>query len=118
MKKLKRTRMQADDRKNQLIAACIKLSLAYGYQNVTRRLIARECNVTEGNVSRFLGTMTNVKRDIIRHAIKAVTDTQALSKEAPELQIIAQGLSVKDIHAMKASAEIKKEAAEFITTLQ
>jgi len=103
---IKTKRMELVDRKKQLINIAIKLSEEKGYQTVTRKMIADEADVREGTVTHSLGTMENIKRDIMRHSIKD-----------GNIKVLAQGLSVGDKHAVKAPDELKQKAADMIASM-
>lgn len=93
-------RMKIEARKQQLLDSALKLASEHGYKNVTRKMIAEDCDCTEGNVSRALGaTMPQIKRDIMRHAVKN-----------ENLTVIAQGIVDKDTHALKAPKDVKERA--------
>lgn len=93
-------RMKIEARKEQLLNSALKLAEEHGYQSVTRKMIAENCDCTEGNVSRALGaTMPQIKRDIMRHAVKS-----------ENLAVIAQGIVNKDSHALKADIDLRTRA--------
>ena len=74
-----------------------------GYTKVTRDAVADAAGVSMGLVSRYFGTMKNLRRDIIRYAIR--NDIA---------EIIAQGLANGDDHARKAPANLKAKAATLL----
>lgn len=90
-------------RKGAILSAAIELAKEDNYLKVTRDLVAAKAGVSMGLVSRYFGTMQQLKRDIMRAAVK---------HEIPE--IIAQGLANGDKHAKKASPELKAEAAKIL----
>jgi AcrR family transcriptional regulator len=94
-------RLKPTDRKAQILEAAVQLSAAQGYSHVTREGIATAAECAPGLVSNYFGTMTNLRRDIMRAAIRQ-----------RNLTIIAQGLAAKDAHACKAPDELKKAALE------
>lgn len=87
-------------RKAELIAVALKVARIHGYTNMTRAQIAEEAKVTDSLVSKYWGTMHQVRRSVMRHAI--------ISKDAV---IVAQGLAVKDEIALKAPDELRRQAA-------
>jgi AcrR family transcriptional regulator len=86
-------------RSQQIIDAAMKLSEKKGYQNVMRSEIASEAGCATGLVSHYYGTMSQLKRAVMRHAV-----------ETENLTVIAQGLAERDKHALKADEEVKKAA--------
>lgn len=90
-------------RKEQILKVAISQAKERGYNKVTRDGIAEGAGVSMGLVTRYFGTMKNLRRDIIRYAI---------SNDVAE--IIAQGLANGDDHARKAPAELKAKAATLL----
>lgn len=93
------TRLKPADRKKQILDVAVRLAERIGYQRVTRHAIAEAAETSDAIVSHYHGTMTSLRRDIMRTAVR----TKCLT-------IIAQGLAVNDPHALKASDELKKSA--------
>lgn len=88
-------------RKDQLINSaldCFEKS-DKPFMKVTRFDIAEVAGVSEPLITHHLGTMTDLRRDVIRHAIVQ-----------KRLKIIAQGLAIGDAHACKAPQELKDQA--------
>jgi AcrR family transcriptional regulator len=92
-------RLDPDLRRVQLIDAALDEAEAVGYSHCTRLGIAQRANVSEGLVSLYFGTMPQLRRQIVRHAV-------ARSR----LPIIAQALAAKDPHAQKAPPEVQRAA--------
>lgn len=72
---------------------------AKGYQNVRRADIAKQAGVSDALVSRYLSTMVQIKRTIMRQAV-----------HTSDLRIVAQGLAAGDKIAGKAPPELKSRA--------
>lgn len=72
-----------------------------GYQQITRAGLAAAAGVSPALISRDFGTMDELRRVIMKEAIRA-----------GDLKIVAQGLAAKDRVATRAPVEIKKRAAE------
>lgn len=98
-----RIRRKPEDSKENLLNAALRIASRVGYQNVRRDDIARLADVSPNLVTYHFNTMTQLKRDLIRHAIK----TEALD-------VIAQGLAVNDPHARKVSDDVKARAAQLL----
>lgn len=93
-------RLKPDDRKTEILTAAIKVAgQPGGWSTLTRESVANEAGCAVGLVSRYFGTMICFKRAIMR---KAVVDA--------DLAIIAQGLATRDVNAIKADPEIKRQA--------
>lgn len=90
-------------RKDQILNVAVTMATAVGYNKVTRDAVAEGAGVSMGLVTRYFGTMKNLRRDIMRFAIR---------NEVAE--IIAQGLVNGDDHARKAPAELKAQAAALL----
>lgn len=97
-------RMQADDRRDQLLAAALVIAERTHYAHMTREEIADHAGVTRNLVTHYFGTMTQFRRDIMRAAVRQ-----------KNLRVIAQGLMARDPHALKAPEELRKAAAQSIS---
>lgn len=91
-------------RKGQILGAAITLSKIDGYHKITRDNIADKAGISVGLVTRYFGTMTNLRRAIMRAAI---------TQNIPE--IVAQGLANKDNHARRAPPELRAAAIKIMT---
>lgn len=86
-------------RKENILHCAVTLAESVGYSKVTVVAVADEAGVSHGTVLHHFGTMTQLKTDIMRHAIKT-----------GNLTIIAQGLVAKDKRAMKVDQQTKEDA--------
>lgn len=86
-------------RKDQIMAAALAVAADAGFQNVTRERIADAATCSPASISNHFGTMTQMKRAIMRAAVNRKV-----------LPIIAQGLAVRDPQALKAPEETKQAA--------
>ena len=93
-------------RKESILDAAVALAKELTYKKVTRDLVAARAGISPGLVSRYFGTMKQLHRDIIRRAIKDEV-----------LEVVAQGLANGDIHALKASPELKTKAAHVLANI-
>lgn len=82
-----------------ICAAALKLAERTGYQNVTRKQVADAVGMSEGSVSHHMGTMDQLRRTIVRHAIARRS-----------LVVLAQALAAGDTHARKAPDDLKRDA--------
>ena len=91
-------------RKSHILAVATEMAKTVGYNKITRDKIAEAAGVSMGLVTRYFGTMAQLRRSIMRTAIH---------EHIPE--IIAQGIANGDDHAKKAPAELKAEAATILS---
>lgn len=98
-----KTRANPALRKDHILTVAVGMAKTEGYNKITRDKIAEGAGVSMGLVTRYFGTMNQLKTAIMRRAIK-----QGIA------EIIAQGLANGDDHAKKAPAELKAEAATLL----
>lgn len=91
--------MSQNTTRNDILRACLKLAAKHGYREITRDAIAIEADVTPSLVSYHLGTMIELRRTVMREAIRTEC-----------LPVIAQGLAANDKHARKSSNELQAAA--------
>lgn len=97
---MNKKRQKPDDRKYQILAAALAVAARPGgWSKLTRDAVAREAQCADGLVSKYFGTMTQMRRTVMRSAV--LTEN---------LAIVAQGLATGDIHAQKADPELKARA--------
>lgn len=85
--------------KSTMLDAAIKLAEEKGYDKVTREEIAKKLNVATGTVHNRLGTMRQLKKEIVRKAMRTGNST-----------IIVQAIANKDPHIKKLPPEVRKAA--------
>lgn len=95
-----KSRANPELRKDQILSVAVDLARKVGCHKLTRDEIAHRAGVSMGLVSRYFGTMKQLRRSVMRSAI---------TQEIPE--IVAKGLANNDPHARKAPAELKLLAA-------
>lgn len=98
-----KTRANPALRKDHILTVAVGMAKTEGYNKITRDKIAESAGVSMGLVTRYFGTMNQLKTAVMRRAIK-----QGIA------EIIAQGLANGDDHAKKAPAELKAEAATLL----
>ncbi len=98
-----KTRANPELRKDHILNVAVKMAKASGYNKITRDKVAEGAGVSMGLVTRYFGTMGQLKNAIMRRAVK-----QGVA------EIIAQGLANGDDHAKRAPAELKAEAATLL----
>lgn len=94
-----RSRRDPETRKSLILAAALTVAERDGFANVTRKAIAAEAYVSEPLVNKYLGTLPQLRRTVMRQAIKHEL-----------LSIIAQGIAGGNAYALKASPELKAKA--------
>lgn len=95
------THKNPSDRVAEMLHAALKLAAKHGYQNVTREQIASSLGVAPSLVSHHLGTMSNLRRSLVRQAISST-----------ELTVIAQAIAAGDPHARRVPHELRRRALE------
>lgn len=99
-----RERKLPDDRKNELLSEAIELSKEIGYSHITRDGIAERAGVSYGLVTRYFQSMDNLKRLVLK---------QAIHDEI--LEIIAQGLVLKDPLTKRLPSELKEKVLLYLS---
>lgn len=99
MKREHAPHLAAKDRTEQLLEAALAVAERDGFSNLRRDAIAAKAGVNGSLVSLRLGTMDAVRRAVMRRAIKE-----------RRLSIVAQGLAIKDRHALKAPQDLREKA--------
>ena len=97
--------MKPEVRKEQILDAAIKVAEKNDYFTMRREDIARVAGCSDGSVSRYFGTMNQLRKAVMRHAVHHGHHI-----------IVAQGLMRGDRQARKASQELKNEAASHIAS--
>jgi AcrR family transcriptional regulator len=85
--------------KEEILKHALKLSHEVGYQAVRRDALAEASGTSTGTISRYFGTMTQLKRSIMGAAIAH-----------RDLVVIAQGLAAGDSRAKAAPIELKRKS--------
>ena len=104
IKKQQGRKFTAEERRSHhdaMIAAALDLAAEEGYQRVNSSGIAERLGVSSGLVRQYMGSMTQLKRDIMRHAI-----------QREHVAVLAQGLAARDPHAIKAPDALKQRALD------
>lgn len=80
-----------------LLAVALTLAQAVGYTHVTREAIATHANVSPALISVRFGTMKELRRKLMRYAVRVKCRT-----------VILQGIIAHDPHATKAYPDALK----------
>jgi AcrR family transcriptional regulator len=100
-----RVRKHKKIRKDMVLCTAIEMALKVGYQHLIRDEVAKEAGISGSLVNKYFGTIEKLKKEVLRAAI-----------EKGIIEIVAQGLGMRDPDAMKAPEEIKQKAYSFMTT--
>lgn len=98
-----RVRKHRKVRREMVLTAAIEMSLRVGYRHLIRDDVAKEAGISGGLINKYFGTIENLRKEVLRTAIQ---------KEI--LEIVAQGLGMRDPEVMKVSDDIKQKAFHFL----
>lgn len=93
------SRLKPEVRKGIILDAAVELALTDGLCAVRLIPVAERAGVTNGLVSHYFGTVKQLHRAVVRHAIHNEV-----------LGVVAQALAVGDAEARKAPDELKQRA--------
>jgi len=85
--------------KKEILKCALTLAREVGYQNVRRDPLAKLAGTSTGTISRYFGTMVQLKRSIMGAAI-----------DNKDLVVIAQGLAAGDSRAKAAPLQLKRQS--------
>lgn len=88
----------------EIFAAAVDCAQLLGLYEMTRTDVAKAAKTATGTVSFHYGSMIELRRAVIRHAIARPT--------IANLKVLAQALAHKDTIAVRAPAEMKREALD------
>lgn len=97
-------------RRAQILAAALKLAARHGLSNIKRDDVAEQAGVSAGSVNLYFKTMTQLRRDVMRYAVR-----EAEKGNAEGLRVLAQGLAMRDRHAGKATPAARTAALATLT---
>ena len=84
-----------------LMSAALIVAARYGYQNMSRDQIADEAKCSTGLISKYFGTMPQLRRAVMRAAVVRGNHT-----------VLAQGLAARDPNARAASTAAQLDALQ------
>lgn len=97
-------RLHPNDRRALVLEAALDAARRYGYRKMTRELIAARAEVSPALVSLYLGTMTHLRRHVMREAIKREI-----------VAIVAEGLAERDAAALRTTGDLRAQAVAHLT---
>ena len=96
--------MNKNDPKQKILDAAVEISRTKGYNRITRNEVAEQAGGIAGSsVHYHFKTMTKLRRDIMRAAVRNEV-----------IEVVAQGLALRDPHALKAPLELRGQAVDFM----
>lgn len=95
----KNKRLEPEIRVRIMLDHALSEAKKRGLAKLKRVDVATAAGVSEALVTARLGTMVNLRRSVMRHAVAT-----------GELRVICEGLGVRDPIAMKAPAELREKA--------
>ena len=101
----KRARMFPAVRREAIVTAALDLASRYGYRNVTRAQVAQAAGCSPSLVSHYLGVWSpaRLRRFLMRAAVERCV-----------LEVVAQGLVLRDEEACAAPDSLKAAAIQHI----
>lgn len=87
----------------EILAAALVLAEKHNYIQVTRNEIADAVGVSGSTVQYHFGTVTQLRSDLMRYAVKQ-----------RNARVVAQGLANGDKHALRADDRLKQSAREIL----
>ena len=97
-------RLPKGERRAELLKAALELAESQGVDKVTQAEVARRVGVTHALVIHYFGTVTQLRRDVMRAAVK--------QRIVP---IVARGIALGDAHALKADEALRTLAAKHLS---
>lgn len=90
-------------RTDQLLDVALRVAAADGLRTLTRDELAHAAGVSPGLISARLGTMDAMRRSVMRAAVTRRC-----------VPVVAEGLAMRDKHAMRADAALRAECAAWV----
>lgn len=94
------TKEEMSLKKSAMITAALKRAERIGFGKLTRAEVADACGVSPGLVSQRFGTLTTMKRDVLRAAIKQES-----------MSVLAYALAVDDPICKKITPELREKVS-------
>jgi len=96
---------QSTKSKKDILEAALQLALEIGYDKLRRDNIVAKAGVSQGLITYHFGTVEKLRREVMREAIRR--------KLVP---IVAHGIAMRDINALKAPLALKRQATKYLLT--
>ena len=98
-----KTRANPALRKDHILTVAVGMAKTEGYNKITRDKIAESAGVSMGLVTRYFGTMVQLRRDIVRMAVRNEV-----------LEVVAQAVISNDPHVKKIDTDLKERALKAV----
>lgn len=85
--------------KSETLAAALTVAERDGFGRMSRAAVAAAAGCSNAMVSYYFSTMAQLKRDVMRAAVRQ-----------ERLPIVAEGLATGNVYAARAPAELKQKA--------
>lgn len=96
-------RLPKAERRAELLDAALHIAERIGADKVTHDLVAQHAEVTRTLVIHYFGTAPQLRRDIMRAAVKRRL-----------VSIVARGIALRDSHALKADEALREQALAYL----
>jgi AcrR family transcriptional regulator len=93
-------------RHDEILDAALRVATLVGYNRMTRDDIALAAQCSPALVSEVLGTMPALRRCVMRQAVARGV-----------LAVVAQGLALRDVYAMRAPESVRLAAARTLAVV-
>ncbi len=97
------SKLEARARAAQILAAAVEAARDHGYTRLTREQVAARIGISASLVPHYIGSAADLRRKVMREAVRVEC-----------LAVIAQGLAVRDPHALRAPEELRQRAAQHL----
>lgn len=97
-------RMPKGERRAEILKAALELAESKGVDKITQADVAKRAGVTHPLVIHYFGTVTQLRRDVMRAAVK-----QRI------VSVVARGIALRDPHALKADDQLRALAAAYLS---
>lgn len=89
-----RTRLDPKQRRAHILDTAVQVALDVGWLSMSRDAVAERARCSPALVSKYLGTMPNLRRAVMRAAVSA-----------GHASIVREGVAAKDPTALRAAAQ-------------
>lgn len=96
-------RLPKAERRAELLDAALHIAERIGADKVTHDLVAQHAEVTRTLVIHYFGTAPQLRRDIMRAAVKRRI-----------VSVVARGIALRDSHALKADEALREQALAYL----
>lgn len=97
------SRQHPRDRATDLLHHAVAVAAEHGWENLTREAVAQRAGVSPALVSARLGTMENLRRSVMRAAVRDGV-----------VPVVAQGIARGDKRAMAAGPALRAAVVEWM----